>query len=361
MVTQLAVTAVTDFWSDSPDLLLLGDWCITYSNSQERKARDLKIFPHHFNNIDKINDAYFFCAKIYEAYLHVLSESFNHIHGKNDDIKYWRIIVGPWLFHYIQVMYDRYLSASRVLEKYPDLHVIGLDSKNFQIPYYGQEAIRAAVNEIYNLQLFTQIFLHLGARVSLRDPGSQPQKEGPTSGGSASFLNSLVKKGSFSKFFLHEFSFLLKRGQVWTFMMYLPWRLLARVVISSKLRLYPLEPVLYPLEQNPSASPDQGLRIDLGNLLKSSRVPDHPFCSLLAALIPENLPTVYLEGYGPLLRQLQVFRDYQPRAMISAIGYIASDLWKFLAAAKAKTGTKLIGMQHGGVLWDGPPEPGGGT
>jgi putative transferase (TIGR04331 family) len=349
MSIQLVTSSITDFWPDSHNLLLLGEWCITHSNYLEIKARNSRVFPYHFNNINDINEAYVYCTTIYEAYLQKLADILNHIHGNEEDLKYWRIIVGPWLFHYIQVMYDRYLSASRVLAQYPDLEVVGLDPENFQINYYGREAIRAGVNEMYNLQLFTQIFLHLGARVSLRVPGVQPPKDGPPPPGSPGFLRNLFKQESFSALFVRDFSFLLQRGQVWSFMVYMPWRLLARIVISTKLRVCPLEQVLYPLEQNTPASPDQGLRSELANLLKFAGLQDQPFCALLTALIPENLPIVYLEGYAPLCRQLQVFRDHQPRALISAIGYLASDPWKFLAAAKAKTGTRLIGMQHGGV------------
>lgn len=345
---RLAATALTDFWSkEDKDILLLGEWCLTQNNREERSGNNYQVFPYHFADASQVYDAYIYCERIYETYLEELTKVLNRIHKVDRDARYWRIIIGPWLYHYIQVLYDRYLAASRVLQDYPGLEMVGLHSENFVVYNTGWEAIRNAWEDLYNLQLFTQIFFHLGAKITFRSaPESLPETYPKT--GASRLLSNYLRNQNLPFKILANFSYLLARGQIWTFHLYLPLNLVARLVISAKFKAYPLDPILFPLERIKYGPVNHKLRYEVKESLRIKEPVDNPFTDLLSSTLPENLPLVYLEGFQLLTSRLKIFQKYRPAAMISAVGYEVSDPWRFLAADKAGSGTKLIGVQHGG-------------
>lgn len=348
MTTYLATTGLTDFWpQEAHEIVLLGEWCLTQSNKGERNGKNYQTFPYHFADASQVYNAYTYCDRIYETYLEELTKVLNRIHKVDRDARYWRIIIGPWLYHYIQVLYDRYLAASRVLQQYPDLETVGLHPRDFVIHNSGWEAIRRGWDDSYNLQLFTQIFSYLGAKITFRSFAGLYPKPSQRNGLSKLFFTYL-KNQNWSFTILSNLSYLLARGQIWTFHLYLPMDIVARLVVSLKFKAYPLEPLLFPLEKLTFGPINQNQRDELREALRVKELADSPFTDLLSSMLPENLPLVYLEGFQLLTARLKIFQQYLPAAMISAVGYEVSDPWRFLAADKAGSGAKLIGVQHGG-------------
>ena len=44
----------------------------------------------------------------YEEFINILKSELNKIHNINENLRYWKIIIGPWLRHFIDALYDRY-------------------------------------------------------------------------------------------------------------------------------------------------------------------------------------------------------------------------------------------------------------
>ena len=65
------------------------------------------------NDISKIKN-------YYSKYLIELSENLNKYHGENYPIKYWEIIIGPWLYTFLYIIYDRYHSLQDFLRANKD-------------------------------------------------------------------------------------------------------------------------------------------------------------------------------------------------------------------------------------------------
>ena len=51
---------------------------------------------------------------------------------KKESTNYWRIIIGPWLIYFTQIIYERYKLLISVQQKYSNLHVC-LISHNFKL------------------------------------------------------------------------------------------------------------------------------------------------------------------------------------------------------------------------------------
>lgn len=63
---------------------------------------------YHWSNKDKLEYDNQYLTDLYERYLIYLSNILNKFHNKNKDTKYWRIIIGPWLKFFIDIVFDRY-------------------------------------------------------------------------------------------------------------------------------------------------------------------------------------------------------------------------------------------------------------
>ena len=83
-----------------------------------------------------LNKDYKYLNSLYENYLEVLSNYLNKKNKKNFSIKYWRIVLGPWLFTFICVIFERWNSLNNILIKYKNLETAIPKYKiNDVIPY----------------------------------------------------------------------------------------------------------------------------------------------------------------------------------------------------------------------------------
>ena len=59
----------------------------------------------------------------YECSLKLLAEKLNEIHGCDHSVRYWRILVGPWLGYFLQMLFDRWFMLQKAAKDYDILGV----------------------------------------------------------------------------------------------------------------------------------------------------------------------------------------------------------------------------------------------
>ena len=125
------------------DILLLGSWCKIDDD------RHVTIADYHWNDRAKLYEDYKYIFLLYEKYLLRVSNSLNQIHKINHPVDYWRVIVGPWLYYFISIVFDRYEMLAFAAEKYnikytkepiydPDCWV-PVDYVDFNYQFYSDE------------------------------------------------------------------------------------------------------------------------------------------------------------------------------------------------------------------------------
>ena len=112
----LVVSPNRELWDESRSMLLLGEWCNLYKDYENNKDLKIKIHPHHWVDKKKQEIDYKLLDDIYEQKLLDLSHSLSEIHNLKFDIRYWRIIIGPWLKFFIDAIYDRYESIRSAID-----------------------------------------------------------------------------------------------------------------------------------------------------------------------------------------------------------------------------------------------------
>ena len=82
------------------ETLLLGDWC-----NLDGENRGFKVVDYHWSDRKQLHLDYQRIFSLYEIYLKKLTISLNEIHDVEHTIDYWRIVVGPWLYYFICIVF----------------------------------------------------------------------------------------------------------------------------------------------------------------------------------------------------------------------------------------------------------------
>src|SRR5689334_13288435 len=128
----LATTALTEFWGDRRDLLLLGQWCVSTRRPDSLDIRDARIMPSPWNDRERFYEAAGRVHRYAETLLSHLTRYLNQVHQTHHSERYWRIIIGPWTIQYTHVLYDRFINLQTAFATYPDLGTVVMDEDSFR-------------------------------------------------------------------------------------------------------------------------------------------------------------------------------------------------------------------------------------
>ena len=73
---------------------------------------DFEVLPYHWDDRQKYYNDYKNLSITFEKYLNQASFLLNDYHQCDHSIRYWRIVIGFWLFYFINILFDRYSSIS---------------------------------------------------------------------------------------------------------------------------------------------------------------------------------------------------------------------------------------------------------
>ncbi len=68
----------------------------------------MKSHVYDLDDLDDFYDAHEYIDRLSEGYIKSLSISLNKLHNKEEDEKYWSLIIGFWLKKYLSVLYSQY-------------------------------------------------------------------------------------------------------------------------------------------------------------------------------------------------------------------------------------------------------------
>ncbi|PPB66808.1 LIC12162 family transferase [Campylobacter hyointestinalis] len=164
----LATTALDDFWDKTQkDGIFLGDWCRLYAKQGDYADMEWKTLEYIWKDEKEIDYGIRYCDDVYNHAIDVLSSILNKIHGLNKDLRYWDIVLRPWLFQYIQIIYDKYRHLKLAKEKYPNIYTYTLHESSYSFVNTSLMSLTKIIDsDLYNLQLYSQIakFLEINSK-----------------------------------------------------------------------------------------------------------------------------------------------------------------------------------------------------
>ena len=338
----LITTANQRFWKTHGKILFLGEWCKIYNQKNIWSDLDYKVLPYHWDDRDKLYQDYIYLDDVYERYLKLLTKKLNDLHHVNYSNRYWRIVIGPWLYYFVEILYDRYLSIKEAtnsglvtdtwicpknIEKW-----VPNDFKVFQGWFLSDE---------YNQYLYSRIIESLDEL-----PFSFLNIE-------TCLLSDKVQNNNIESRFKHIGRKLLeiygkhlpsRWNQVVFVTSYLSTLDLIKLQLSLKQMPYPVSPTILP--ENVPAKPSMRKKLVINEGLNE-------YESILDWLIAEQIPKAYIEGYTNLNETSLDAYPAKPKAIFTANAYNSDIGFKMWAAYQVEKGVPLMGTQHGGHYGSG--------
>jgi putative transferase (TIGR04331 family) len=141
------------------NVYLLGTWCI--KNNLFENIKSYKIFPYHWSDKDKFIKDYAYLDQIYEKKLLECANILNRIHKTNKDLRYWRIVIGPWLRFFIDSLFDRY-ECVRLSHEEDRSSFFTIFSYKCNPPKDFEEFYEELVSDYWNEVIFSECVKHQG-------------------------------------------------------------------------------------------------------------------------------------------------------------------------------------------------------
>ena len=341
----LVTTALEGTWGQGQPVLFLGEWCRLYSRRDVWSKMDAEVLSHHWNDRKKLKRDHDALKLLYERVLSALRIKLNQVHGVNKSLRYWRIILGPWLITYLPILFDRWEVLRLAFQRQETY-------KNYEIPVYQGAVIAQDFNEFsefrqtdyWNYQVFLRI-LKFQYKQNTEFLTGYPFA--PIAEESKSIVTSKGPKTSILKWKLVRpidsiLSYMAKWNTgVFFYQSYFKFTQLFRINLSMH-----QVPSLFRgvFNKQIKANPDQQLRnvyIDFD--------PVSDFERFVSIVLMQDIPIAYLEAYQGIVKETERIR-LDPKIIVTANAHWGDEMFKIWTAAKIASGVKFVVTDHGGSL-----------
>jgi putative transferase (TIGR04331 family) len=337
MVKRLLVTtALEESWSGDEPVLFLGEWCRQHSRKERWSRMNAEVMPYHWDDRQKLHDDYVYLLEFHERLLQDLTNQLNKLHGVDHTLRYWRILIGPWLGYFTQILFDRWFSIHNAVDRFDLSGTVILDGLDAaMVPNDMADFPDLFVDDEWNhflyatiLEKFTDVPLVKRNRERVDSMKSRP----------------LSWRGRLKK--------ILADAYAWW--MYLGIRNQDAFLLNTYLSRADEKSILQRLGQKPQYwRMSRAEKVPMEETWRNWEVSGDnrsEFEVCARALIPLQMPTAYLEGYAKLVeRSSAQHLPKDPKLIWTCNSHIADEVFKAWAAAKVEQGTPLVVGQHGGL------------
>jgi putative transferase (TIGR04331 family) len=342
----IVTSAIEEIWPDENEIIFLGEWCKKYSRKEYWEKRNCKTLEYHWNNRISLQDDYKLILEIYENLLTKIVVILNETHKKNYSLRFWRITIGWWLLTFISISLDRWKSISNASEQFPEAKLLRILNRDDYASLTSADFMNSVMedehwNERFYADLaenWTQIkvvnidYFPKTKKIKEKDGKSRQSK------GVKKYLKEILM--SFSNFLANNIG--LGNRKISLDATYL--RMLDLIKLFFALRSVP-NFTIFKLDLISPKKQD--------NLLRNWDLPkseNDAFLNVLAALIPQYLPTCFLENFQDFVKTANSTKGLSsPKIIFRGDGGQGNDLWNFWAALRVEEGSKLVLSQHGGM------------
>lgn len=344
----LVTTALEETWCNGKRILFLGDWCKKYERRHLLDALAYQTIEFHWDDRNKFAQDYIYLENLHKLLLDALTEALNKFHGTNQTQRYWQILLDPWLFSYIAVVFDRWESLRQAFSRHEKLQTIFIDIKNVEsTPYSYEDFVDfSAFSDEWNQFLYQKIIKHQYID-NCTCAELQTNFEAPKAGLSKSY-----------KIKLHD-------GLIRVFNAFLGniFNKDRVIFIGASFRLFSLAAILFKLKQIPSIDPLIKYRptqnnerhprvkkdVEKRSLMRIDFQGESDFEIFLVDSLVNDLPICLVEDFQFLREKVSAI-SLCPTLIITGSSHFGDYFAKMWIAENVTRGVKLIILEHGGSL-----------
>lgn len=346
----LITTADERTWPKDQPVLFLGEWCRLYNRKNAWKDLDTEVVAYHWDDRIKLHQDYQYLQNLYEELLQELTMQLNVIHGTHHSLRYWRILIGPWLGYFVQMLFDRWAMIERAVSQYEIAGVRILQTpSDLVIPNDMAVFQQLLIGDSWNQSIYGQL-LRENTHVAIEDlPFDETWQH-------CEVISEAVKvepfplrdrvRRSLESAAAWVFKTLAGNDEAFFISTYLPIK--QNLLLQWQLGQIPKIWRSFPA---PRVQSEESKRLwSCGNSTTKG------FECIVRTMIPKHIPTLYLEGYANLRKIGEVLPWPQtPRVIFTSNAYNSDDVFKAWAAEKVEADTPIVLGQHGGnfgmALW----------
>ena len=318
-----------------------GRWCLL-SKHIKKSTESFEILTYHWDDRIKLHKDFEKIFIFYRSVLELIANQLNKFHNKNYDLRYWEIIIGPWLQDFIYVLFDRWKIIKTFKEEYKNTKKIAFidyyDSYDAPFDYQEYQREMHDTGDLSN-QIFYEI-LKLEKIDFLTKPLTRTYQEEfhlkhSLKRLSISYLTRIWNKvGSFfgdDKYFFIGHSL----------------DLFPYLKIKLKLAQFPFlwRPLKEDVQKRYHMSKFREKKLSLENI----DYLDSRLVNIFEKLLYKYIPIIYLEGYNDAIHTVKKSNwPIRPKIIFTSISWNSDEYFKLWSAQKVLQGSKLIVNQHGG-------------
>ena len=351
---NLVLTSIKQNFSNETENLLLGNWCQDFSEDNNKKN---SIADNHWSlNEKRIKDANYL-KKLNEKVLDFFFENLNNIHKKDNTKRYWRILIGPFLYDLIPIIFDRWETVRYFFEKQSikEIKVKTFKEKNFKSNFYSINSIQSLwFNDEINQKIFNKILEeNYGELIKfdffeLREKTKQFTEKKSWKESYYEFLSNILLKLNFYKF-LFKFNFCIFDSRIMSNFKFFKLNLKLKNIPLTNFFFFSILEKNFKKENNLNKKLIQN---DLRPLLKKkvSRFTRDKFETFLLNILIDLFPEVYLERYNQSLELISSYVIKKPKVIFSKYLIFYNDIYKLWVAEMVERKSILIVSDHGGFV-----------
>ncbi|MDB9976112.1 LIC12162 family protein [Candidatus Thioglobus sp.] len=337
MVKRTLVTsAIPELWPKDKPIVFIGEWCKRFSHKHIWEELDSYTSNYHWNDRNQLAIDFKFLDLIYEEVLKNLSDKLNSIHKTNFSKRYWRILIGPWLGIFIQVIFDRWKMLNITIDSFDiDQCNVYREDLNKFVPNDMDEFISFLLTDSWNEMIYSNILKISKNKVVLNEFEDKRRVQKRVSKNQKSIIKSYLKNSLSSVLSLFG-----TRDNVFIYSSSLPKT--SEIKLLFKLNQFPSFWLTQAVSNFSISTNRRKWKLDVPNS-------NCEFRAIINKLIPKCIPRAYLEGFEVMNSDADKLPwPKKPKVIFTSTAYYTDDIFKIWSAKKVEKGSELIISQHGG-------------
>jgi putative transferase (TIGR04331 family) len=336
LVATLVTSPIESTWPKKGKIIFLGSWCCLFERKEKWSSYDYLIEDFHWDDRKKLLKNYHELEKIYENYLSEFSKYLNEFHHKEFSERFWRILIGPWLYSTINIVYDRWFMLFKVVSKQKYLKKFVLNDNSESLKVIDMHDFNKKIEEDeWNEALYSLLiekFFSSNINIIHLDETHKKQIR-------IEEKNSIYLLKRIANFIAKFFS---RNSDVFVISPYISH--LNRFFLQINLKQFPV----FWFQSNKKISFKKWLSFRNNSLPFSYKVLPE-FEKVLNETLLNLIPQSYFESFEDLIKESQNQGwPNSTKCIFTSNAFISDEIFKCWAGIKTEEGAKLIIGQHGG-------------
>lgn len=348
----LVTTAIESTWGSDDTILFLGEWCRLYERRDVWGGRKHLVVPNHWDDRQKLKRDYDQLKELHESLLEYLASALNNYHHMDKSLRYWRMILDPWLLTYVAVIFDRWECLRIAFSDHGQFETVVLDplAENEPSLDYG-DFVAKALGDSWNYQLFSEIIESTySEKCRLRKVASSTFSRADVAPDIVTYTKAKPPsaKRRIAAFADRLVGKLFPCSGAVFFESYFPPTAMAK--LCFRLRQFPrlyLDDFEWPLTSGALEKSREAGKGRAGFTVAATA--KNAFEAFLFKRIANDIPSAYVERFSALKARTDRI-SMRPKAIFTGTGHWGNELFKVWSAEQVSRGCKLVTIQHGGSI-----------